>query len=581
MRNVRRLEFILLVSWLSLNFAPFTALWAQESAAGAKPPVSRFANPRASVYNFLYWLQPSHLKPEIAAEAFTANPKLTLKERIDLAKKLKRVLDARGLYVKIKDLPDDPDYRDPLTGVQEVVLFQQLPAVVVRKIGDKWLFAPETLAAIPELYRQTFSAFIEYIIDRLPEIFKKQIINIALWQIIGIFVVIFLGVLVRKLTEFFMSTVAHRLVKRTRTKWDEKILEVSGRPVGLLLMTLTYLLTYTNLQFSVSTNFVIHITLHLLLYFSIIWWLYRLVDVFEIYLHSITAKTETKLDDQLVPLLRKTLKIFIITLGTVFALQNLNVNVTSLLTGLGLGGLAFALAARETLANFFGSLTIFLDKPFHVGDWIVSGNIEGTVEEVGFRSTRIRTFYNSVVSVPNSKIADAAVDNMGLRQYRRIKMFVGLTYSTTAEQMQAFVEGIRAIVLANPHTRKDFYEIHFFEYGDFSLNVLVYVFLKVKSWSEELRERHNILLEILRLANEIGVEFAFPTQTLHIDSFYAKHPRQVGKQLPPDKMAEIVTYFGPGGQLARPEGPILRFNGQIVDFSATKTTFQSKGESES
>ncbi len=577
---MKRLYLFFTVLALSLSAA--TSSGAQTPTSGESAPearANRMATPRSAVHNFLYWLQPSHYRPEVAAQAFAADASLSLDDRIRLARQLKRVLDARGLYVKIEAIPDDPDYREPMTGEHEYLLFPQLPEVTLVKSGDKWLFSPQTLKAIPGLYRQTFNAWIEYMVDRLPAVFKKKLLNLALWQIAGVFVLLFIGLLVRRLAEWFIENFAQRLVKRTRTRWDEKILEVSSRPVGLILMTLTYSALYSNLQFGVTTNMVIRVALQVLLYFGIIWWLYRLVDVLELYLKSITSKTETKLDDQLVPLLRKTLKIFIVTLGTIFALQNLNVNVTSLLTGLGLGGLAFALAARDTLANFFGSVTIFLDKPFQVGDWIITGDIEGTVEEVGFRSTRIRTFYNSLVSVPNAKIADAAIDNMGARQYRRIKMLLGLTYSTTAEQMQAFVEGIRAIVQANPYTRKDFYEIHFYEYGDFSLNVLLYVFLKVNSWSEELRERHNILLEILRLANEIGVEFAFPTQTIHVDSFYGERPRQVGKNLPVEKMAEIVTEFGPGGKLARPSGPVLSYNGKIVQFVAKTGTPESRGSS--
>ncbi len=577
---MKRLLLLVAILFVSTGFS--AVLPAQTQSGGEAEPAARanrMATPRSAVHNFLYWLQPSHYRPEVAAQAFAADPALSREDRIRLAHQLKRVLDARGLYVKIEAIPDDPDYRDSMTGEHEYLLFPQLPEVTLVKIGDKWLFSPQTLKAIPGLYRQTFNAWIEYMVDRLPAVFKKKLLNLALWQIAGVFVLLFIGLLVRRLAEWFIENFAQRLVKRTRTRWDEKILEVSSRPVGLILMTLTYSALYSNLQFGVTTNMVIRVALQVLLYFGIIWWLYRLVDVLELYLKSITSKTETKLDDQLVPLLRKTLKIFIVTLGTIFALQNLNVNVTSLLTGLGLGGLAFALAARDTLANFFGSVTIFLDKPFQVGDWIITGDIEGTVEEVGFRSTRIRTFYNSLVSVPNAKIADAAIDNMGARQYRRIKMLLGLTYSTTAEQMQAFVEGIRAIVQANPYTRKDFYEIHFYEYGNFSLNVLLYVFLKVNSWSEELRERHNILLEILRLANEIGVEFAFPTQTIHVDSFYGEHPRQVGKNLPVEKMAEIVTEFGPGGKLARPSGPVLSYNGKIVNFGAKSGTPESRGSS--
>ncbi|MFQ5633379.1 MAG: mechanosensitive ion channel family protein, partial [bacterium] len=492
-----------------------------------------------------------------------------LEERIELARKLKTIYDSRGLYVNVDILPDTSIYIDSLTGLPEVILHKQLPQIFLRKVGDRWLFARESVEAVPALYRQTVSAFVEYTIDRMPSFLKAKFMNIALWQIIGIFVVLLLGFLIRKLSEYFLSRIALRLTQKTKTKWDEKIIEVSIKPISLFLMASWFLLAYPNLQFNVIINSVLRVASLVLIYLSIIWLLYRFIDLLEVYLTSITSKTESKLDDQLVPLIRKSLKIFLIIIGTIFVLQNLDINVTSLLTGLGLGGLAFALAARDTLANLFGSVTIFLDKPFQVGDWVIIGSVEGTVEEVGFRSTRIRTFYNSVVSIPNAKVADSAIDNMGLRQYRRIKTVLGLTYSTTAEQMHAFVEGIRAIIQANAYTRKDFFEIHFNNFADFSLNVLIYVFVKVETWSDELRERHNIFLEILRLADEIGVEFAFPTQTVHVDSFFGDKPREIGKQLADEKLAKTVQDFGPKGSKSHPGGPVLTYNGKPLDFSAT------------
>ena len=257
-------------------------------------------------------------------------------------------------------------------------------------------------------------------------------------------------------------------------------------------------------------------------------------------------------------------------MGVILILQNNGYNVASLIAGLGIGGLAIALAARDTLANFFGSVTIFVDKPFRIGDWIKVAGVEGTVEEVGFRSTRIRTFYNSLVSVPNSNISNNEVDNLGLREYRRLLTTLNLTYSTTPEQMEAFVEGIKAIVKSNPHFRQDFYEVHFNAFGAHSLDVMIYVFFKVPDWSTELQQKHNFFLEVLKLAKEVGVEFAFPTQTLHVDSFHKDEPRQVGETKTEEELASSVIEFGPNGTKSNPEGLRIFKDGKEVDFGSGK-----------
>ncbi len=253
--------------------------------------------------------------------------------------------------------------------------------------------------------------------------------------------------------------------------------------------------------------------------------------------------------------MRKTLKVFVVALGFIFVLQNMDVDVGSLIAGASLGGLAFTLAAKDTVANLFGSVSIFADRPFQVGDWVVIEGAEGIVEEVGMRSTRLRTFYGSLVTMPNSKIANATVDNYGMRVYRRTVATLDVTYDTTPEAMEAFCDGIRAILQANPKVRKDYYEVHFTAFAASSLQVMVYFFFKVSSWSEELRERHHVFLEILRLAKGINVEFAFPTQTLHVDSLaQATAP---ASRTPPSEasLREAVLAFGPGGSASRPAGP--------------------------
>jgi len=178
--------------------------------------------------------------------------------------------------------------------------------------------------------------------------------------------------------------------------------------------------------------------------------------------------------------------------------------------------LAFALAAKDLLGNFFGSLTVLLDRPFHIGDWVIIGDVEGSVEQVGFRSTRIRTFYNSLITLPNALLTTTKIDNMGARRYRRMKTMLGLTYDTPPEKIDAFCEGIRSLIQLHPYMRKDYYQVYFNQYSAASLDILVYVFWETPDWNTELRERHRFLLDVLRLAKQLDVEFAYPTQTLYL-----------------------------------------------------------------
>ena len=291
--------------------------------------------------------------------------------------------------------------------------------------------------------------------------------------------------------------------------------------------------------------------------YSIVWLAYRLIDVLIDWLDSKAAETETKLDDQLIPLLRKTLKVFTAVIGTIFILQNFNVDVGSLLAGLGLGGLAFALAAKDTVANFFGSLVIFIDKPFQIGDWVVIGGVEGVVEEVGFRTTKVRTFYNSLVTVPNAQMTNVSIDNYGMRQYRRYKTNLGLTYDTPPEKVQAFCEGVRAIIAGLPGMRKDYYLVEFREFGATSLDIFLYCFMEVPDWNAELRTRTNLNLEIMRLAENLGVSFAFPTQTIHVETMARESDIPQPKSLTTEQLVQVINDFGPGGTLARPRAVTL------------------------
>lgn len=280
---------------------------------------------------------------------------------------------------------------------------------------------------------------------------------------------------------------------------------------------------------------------------------YRLVDVLLMLARRSLAHSGRSLDEDVIPLIETSLRVMVIIIGVLVALQNLGVNVVSVIAGLGIGGLAIALAAQDTVANLFGSAMIFLDRPFAVGDWVNSEGHEGTVEAIGFRSTRIRTFYDSQVSIPNSVIANAKIDNMGRRTFRRSYSVLGVTYDTPPEKLEAFMQGIENIILANEFTRKDKVHVAFSGYGDFSLQIMVYFFLRVGSWADELVERQNVFLEILRLAHELGVQFAFPTQTLHVDSFPGQS-NPVTQNFGEKQLREVPKQFSASGNMARPKG---------------------------
>jgi MscS family membrane protein len=216
------------------------------------------------------------------------------------------------------------------------------------------------------------------------------------------------------------------------------------------------------------------------------------------------------IDSQLVRLgLRLVSSILAITVLVVGA-QNLGIPAYSIITGLGIGGIAVALAAKDSLANLLGSLLIMFEKPFRVGHWIRVGDSEGRVESVGFRSTRIRTDQNSVLSIPSDKLVNAVVNNLGLRELRRVRTTLHLNYNTDARKVEDFVAGIKEVLESSESCGKEKIQVGFNDFGQYGLDIELRFFLKVSDSISEQRERQVIMMAILKLANTIGIEFALP-----------------------------------------------------------------------
>jgi len=252
---------------------------------------------------------------------------------------------------------------------------------------------------------------------------------------------------------------------------------------------------------------------------AVSWFIFKIVGIVEYYLKRWTSKTKTPLDDQLVPLLRKSLRVFVVIVAFLFIAQNIfRWDIGALLAGLGVGGLAFALAARDMLANLFGSITIFADRPFAIGERIQVGPHDGWVEEVGFRSTRLRTLQGHLVTIPNATIANEMIENIDRRPYIKRVFDVTITYDTPPEKVRRAVEILREMLEA----RKDSFppdlpgRAYFNEFNAASLNIVVYYYFTPTDWWEYLAFCDDFNMELLRRYNEEGIEFAFPTQTLYV-----------------------------------------------------------------
>ncbi|MES9944837.1 MAG: mechanosensitive ion channel domain-containing protein [Candidatus Thiodiazotropha sp.] len=530
-------QLILIITLLA-SAHPGWAEQEQASEKGVKSETSseeavpaNLKSPRATMETFLHAMNdikrgaPDRIEAAISTLDLSDINQLVRKERgQDLAWMLLEVLD-RTKIIDVKKIPSR------IEGSR--YLFKRYmngEIAISRSESGRWLFDRNTINSLPAIMDEVASAervtgekdeasYVPWHIrfrQKVPLSLKQSTFLLQNWQWIGLLLTILAGVVIDKLITLFLKTSVRRWRNGTRHNEFKEISEDILRPLGLMAMAIVWWGSLNLMGLPENVMLVLLLAVKFLASISGVWAAYRLVDLVSAYLHKQAELSDNKLDDALVPLIPRTLKVFITVIGFVFIADNLNVDISSLLAGLGLGGLAFALAAKDMVQNLFGSVTVLMDRTFSVGDWIIVDDVEGSVERIGFRSTRVRTFYNSVVTVPNSKFITATVDNMGERRYRRLSCKLSLTYDTPPDRIEAFCEGVRELVRQHPYMRKDYYHAYLNEFAASSLDVLLYVFWETPEWNTELRERHRFMLDILRLAQKLGVEFAFPTQTLYM-----------------------------------------------------------------
>jgi MscS family membrane protein len=528
--------FFLVLSWVGKAQTPTIEQEKQKAEARLSP--------FQTIYLHYYSLSYDKYNPKLSAS--TLYPAYSsAKEAENLAIKLRQIFDANGLYIDEAKLPRNANHYDSTAKKYIYKPFPKFPEIYVEKTNNQWFYSHETVASINKLHRKTFPFIDNELLEFLPDWAERTFFGLSIAQYIGLILLVLIGFFLSWVLNGILRLIVPYILKRTITEESmQKRFKKVFKPLGLLVLfwVLGNILKSLHLP-AYMTRFIIpplDVLMHILFLLVVL----RAIEIVSEYFIYFAQKRGSDNLVHLIPFFETFLQIIATVIALFYILQSFGVNPTALVAGLSIGGLAIALAAQETIKNLFGSITIFADRPFKVGDWIMADNIEGDVEEIGFRSTRIRTFSHSVVYIPNGRLADMTIDNFGMRIYRRFRTHISLTYDSHPDTIKAFVHGIRELVARNPRTRKDFYGVHLNEFGASSLNVLLYIYFHVSTTTEEWEAREEMMMYILDLAHLLGLKFAFPTHTVHIENTptppnLAQTPHQV---LPEDLAQKVNNY---------------------------------------
>jgi len=347
----------------------------------------------------------------------------------------------------------------------------------------------------------------------------QKILGISAWQYLAAFLAILAGLVLKRIILSYIQKKVEAYVSKTEAEWDDELFNAIIKPVNAFVMIgavhiAAFLIVFNLANFPTE---LIGKSYSIFLGLSVIWLVYRLVDVAAHYVDELLSKADEGLRGQFTPLIRRALRILVVIVGSLTILATIGINITSLVALGGVLSLAFAMGSQDSVANLVGTLNILTDRPYKVGDWITVGStIDGDVEEIGFRSTKIRMFDKTLMSVPNGKLAGETIKNWSRMPKRRIKMTLGLSYDTSAKQMKAALKEIEKILEEDEGVDQEYKLVQFTDFGASSMDVFLYYFSTSTVWKEYLDTRERVNLKIMDKVEELGLEFAFPTQTLHL-----------------------------------------------------------------
>jgi MscS family membrane protein len=509
-----------------LSFSPGVAgqtAGTTPAAAPAQPPPDALGRdtPRGTVVGFLNAAR----KGENQLAAQYLSTRLKGEAAAALAQQLYTVLDAR-LPARLTQVSDEPEgsRANPLKPNEEVVgtiaadhgsieiVVERAPGTGGRPI---WLFAGQTLNAVPALYREVTFGVAEGALPTFLTGIRVGGARAADWLLVLLALPVFY--LATVVLDRMLRPVASGIRRRFLPRLTVESRPVLTAPVRLLIVAaaMRWLLTVAPLplivrQFGAGTTTLITIA-------AIVWLLISLNGQIEAYFIRRVPRARSAAARSLARVVRRAADLLMIFGGVLAVLRRFGIDPTPALAGLGVGGIAVALAAQKTLENVIAGASLIFDQAVTVGDFLKMGEISGTVDHIGLRSTRIRTLDRTIVSVPNSQIANASLETISARDKFWFHHVVGLRYETTPEQLRAIVDGLREMLASHPLTEKDSVRVRFLRLGAFSLDVDIFAYLKTLDWNHFLEVQETLLFGITDIVTRAGAEIAFPSQTMYVD----------------------------------------------------------------
>ncbi len=353
--------------------------------------------------------------------------------------------------------------------------------------------------------------------------------SIPLANLIAATIVLFFFLLLRKFFTLIVMGSLQKLASRTKTYYDDKIISALKGPISFAMIIIGLHLFFMLIFKETQT---IKNILNTLIIYDIFWAIFAMTEALRDVLYRATEKLNPDLSKEIGNFILILLQILLGGIGLGTMLQFWGINVTALIASLGLGGLAFALAAKDTAANLFGSFSLLADKTIRIGEWIKVDGVEGVVEDIGIRTTKIRSYEKSLITVPNQIVANQPIENFSRRDVRRIKISIGLTYGTSAKQMQNIVQEIRSMLQKHESIAHDeTLLVNFDSFGDSALNIFIYTFAATSSWEKYLYIREDIHLQIMKIVEKNNSAFAFPSQSIYIENMSKKDIQTITQQL--------------------------------------------------